>query len=125
MLTSRIAGLALAAMLFGPAAAMAQSTNLAYASAPKSEFVVFFDGGRQLSPVATDTVNKAAKAARSARTIHVTGRGDLAQAVKGELTRKGVPENAIVVEAHANDPLPKVADGLRDPMMRRVEISCY
>src|SRR5262249_61408120 len=109
MLNSRIAGLVLAAMLFGPAAAMAQSTNLAYASAPKSEFVVFFDGGHQLSPVAADTVNKAAKAARSARTIHVTGRGDLAEAVKGELMRKGIPENAIVVEDHSTDPVPQVA----------------
>jgi hypothetical protein len=125
MLNSRIAGLVLAAMLLGPAAAMAQSTNIAYATAPKSEFVVFFDGGGQLSPVASDTVNKAAKAAHSARTVHVTGRGDLAEAVKSELMRKGIPESAIVVSAYANDPLPKVADGLRNPMTRRVEISCF
>src|SRR5262245_14104856 len=110
-------------MFLAPAAALAQSTELAYASAPKSEFVVFLDNGAQLSPVANATVHKAAIAARSARTIHVTGRGDYAEAVKGELMRNGIPANAIEVTPQAYNPLPKPADGLRDPMMRRVEIS--
>src|SRR5262249_48284790 len=123
MTNSRVAGLVLAAMLLAPGAAFAQSTNVAYASAPKSGFVVFLDNGGQLSPVANDTVHKAAVAARSARTIHVTGRGDYAEAVKAELMRNGIPANAIEVTAQAYNPLPKPADGLRDPMMRRVEIS--
>src|SRR5262245_32602879 len=123
MTNSRVAGLVLAAMFVVPAAAFAQSTDIAYATAPKSEFVVFLDHGGQLSPVASANVHKAAVAARSARTIHVTGRGDYAEAVKVELMRQGIPANAIEVTPQAYNPLPKPADGLRDPMMRRVEIS--
>jgi hypothetical protein len=124
MQNSRVAGVVLAAILLAPVpAALAQSTNLAYATAPKSEFVVFLDNNGQMSPVANATVHKAAVAARSARTIHVTGRGDFADSVKAELMRNGIPANAIEVTPRADNPLPKVADGLRDPMMRRVEIS--
>jgi hypothetical protein len=123
MPNSRIVGLVLAAMVLAPAAAMAQATNVAYASAPKSEFVVFFDGTNRLTPVASATVDRAAAAARSARTVYLTGRGDYAQVVKTELMRKGIPESAISVTARADDPLPRVADGLRNPMLRRVEIS--
>jgi ferredoxin-NADP reductase len=123
MTNSRVAGLVLAAMFVVPAAAFAQSTEVAYATAPKSEFVVFLDNNGQMSPVANATVHKAAVAARSARTIYVIGRGDYADAVKAELTRNGIPANAIEVTARADNPLPKAADGLRDPMIRRVEIS--
>ena len=124
MLNSRIAGLVLAAMVFAPVpAALAQSTNVAYAAAPQNDFVVFLDSGAKLSPVASQTIQRAAAAARSARSIYITGRGDYAQTVKSEMMRQGIPENAIVVTAQATDPLPRVPDGLRNPIVRRVEIS--
>jgi len=114
----------LAATVLAPVpAAMAQTTNVAYAAAPRTDYVVFLDSGANLSPVASETVRKAARAAKAAKIVQVTGRADYAEAVKNQLLRDGVPAQAIVVSAKADNPLPRSADGLRDPMMRRVEIS--
>lgn len=124
MQITRIAGLVLAGAFLAPIpAAMAQSTNIAYASTPRTEYVVFLDNGATLSPMASYMIQKAARAAKSAKTVQITGRADYAEAVKSELLRNGVAANAIVVTSQAYNPLPKAPDGLKDPMMRRVEIA--
>jgi hypothetical protein len=121
---SRIACGVLAGVFLAPIpAAMAQATDLAYAAAPRADYVVFLDSGATLSPIANYMIQKAARAAKSARTVELTGRADYAEAVKTELLRNGVSANAIVVTPKVDSPLPKTADGLKDPMTRRVEIS--
>ena len=120
----RISAVLVGGLLLAPiSAAMGQSTNIAYASAPRSEFVVFFDSTGELPTVASKTIRQAAKAARSADTIRITGRADHAEAVKAELVRDGISANSIVVAPEAGSPLPKPADGLKDPLKRRVAIS--
>jgi hypothetical protein len=121
---SRIACWVLAGAFLAPIpAAMAQSTNIAYAAAPRADYVVFLDSGATLSPMASYMVQKAARAAKSAKTIEITGRADYAEAVKTEMLRNGVAANAIVVTPKVDSPLPKAKDGLKDPLTRRVEIS--
>lgn len=116
------------AVLFGSLflavpAAMAQ-TNLAYATASRVDYVVFFDGGSgHLSAAADDTIRLAAHGARSAGTVRLAGRADYAAAVKNELVRQGVPAGSIVIARETNRPLPNAADGIRDPANRRVEIT--
>jgi len=111
-------------LLLAPiSAAMGQTTNVAYASAPRTEYVVFFDSTGELPTAASATVHMAAKAARSAGTVRITGRADHAEAVKKELLREGIPADSIVVAHEATSPLPKPADGLKDPLKRRVAIS--
>ena len=120
----RISAVLVGGLLLAPiSAAMGQSTNIAYASAPRSEFVVFFDSTGELPTVASKTIHQAAKAAKSADTIRITGRADHAEAVKAELVRDGISANSIVVTPEAGSPLPKPADGLKDPLKRRVAIS--
>jgi outer membrane protein OmpA-like peptidoglycan-associated protein len=111
-------------LLLAPiSAAMGQSTNIAYASAPRSEFVVFFDSTGELPTAASKTIHQAVKAARSADTVRITGRTDHAKVVKNELVRQGIPAESIVITHDAGSPLPKPADGLKDPLNRRVAIS--
>jgi hypothetical protein len=124
MLISRIACGVLASAFLAPiSAAMAQSTSLAYAAAPRADYVVFLDSGATLSPMASYMVQNAARAAKSAKTIEITGRADYAEVVKTEMLRNGVSANAIVVTPKVGSPLPKTPDGIKDPMTRRVEIS--
>jgi OOP family OmpA-OmpF porin len=105
-------------------AAMAQTTNVAYAPAPRAQYVVFLDSENQVSGAAVNTVRTAAGAAKSATSVRVVGRADNAEAVKDQLVRDGVPAQSIVVlRREASKPLPKPADGIADPSNRRVEIS--
>ena len=103
-------------------ATMAQTTNIAYAPAPRPEYVVFLDSQNQLSGAAVKTVHIAAGAAKSANTVRVVGRADNAEVVKKELVREGVPAQSIVVLRREDKPLPKAADGLGEPSNRRVQI---
>jgi hypothetical protein len=119
----RLSSLVFAGILAGMAGeAAAQSTNVAY-GAPRTDYVVFLDHGATLSPVANDTVRKAAEAAKSARTVNLVGRRDYAEAVRSQLVKEGVPARAIMVTPQVDDPLPPLRDGMSDPVKRRVEIS--
>lgn len=104
--------------------AMAQTTNVAYASDPRPGYVVFFDKGTaRLSSVADETIRRAAADAdKSAGLVRVVGRADYADAVKNELVRDGVPARSIVVVPRADSPLPTIADGVSEPANRSVEI---
>ncbi|MEA2804038.1 MAG: hypothetical protein QOE49_4133 [Rhodospirillaceae bacterium] len=104
--------------------AMAQTTNVAYASDPRPGYVVFFDKGTaRLSSVADETIRRAAADAdKSAGLVRVVGRADYADAVKNELVRDGVPARSIVVVPRADSPLPTIADGVSEPAHRSVEI---
>jgi hypothetical protein len=109
--------------LFVAPMAMAQTTQLAYATGePRSEYMVFLDKGNQVSDVAQITVRKAADAAKAGKTVHLVGRGEQAEAVKHELVREGAPANAINVTREPIKALPKPADTIADPASRRVEI---
>jgi outer membrane protein OmpA-like peptidoglycan-associated protein len=121
----RLSAVLAGGLLLAPlSAAVGQTTNIAYASAPRSEFVVFFDSNTgELPSAASKTIHMAAKAAKSASTVRITGRADQAEAVRKELVREGIPAESIVVAYEARSPLPKPADGLKDPLNRRVEIS--
>jgi hypothetical protein len=104
--------------------AMAQTTNVAYASDPRPGYVVFFDKGTaRLSSVADETIRRAAADAdKSAGLVRVVGRADYADAVKNQLVRDGVPARSIVVIPRAESPLPTIADGVSEPANRSVEI---
>jgi hypothetical protein len=104
--------------------AMAQTTNVAYASDPRPGYVVFFDKGTaRLSSVADETIRRAAADAdNSAGLVRVVGRADYADAVKNQLVRDGVPARSIVVIPRAESPLPTIADGVSEPANRSVEI---
>ena len=92
---------------------MAQTTNIAYASEPRSAYVVFFDSSTgQLSNAAADTVRSVARAAGSAKTVRVAGRADH-EAVKSELVRDDVPASSIIDFRQPASSLPKVGDGLK------------
>ena len=58
-------------------------------------------------------VNKASKAAKAGKTIHLVGRADQAEIVKQEMIREGAPASAIVVAREPVKALPKV-DSLSD-----------
>ncbi len=108
--------------LFLASPAMAQTTNLAYATGePRSETIVFLQKGNVLPPSAAPMVSNAIIAAKAGKTVHLVGRLDQTEVVKQEMIRDGAPAGAIVV---AHDPvkaLPKV-DGLSDTASRIVEI---
>jgi hypothetical protein len=119
----RYSGIAILAGGLLLAGAATAQTNVATAiPAPKGEFVVFADKGQALSPVARDTVRAAASEANSASKVTLVGRPENIQAVKGELMRQGVPAQAIVARPESRAPIAKAADGLSDPIERRVEI---
>jgi hypothetical protein len=108
--------------LFLASPAMAQSTNLAYATGePRSETIVFLQKGNVLPPSAAPMVSDAIIAAKAGRTVHLMGRTDQAEVVKQEMIRDGAPASAIVV---AHDPvktLPRV-DSLSESASRTVAI---
>jgi hypothetical protein len=108
--------------LFLASPAMAQSTHQAYATGePRSEYMVFLEKGNVLPESAIPMVNKASKAAKAGKTIHLVGRADQAEIVKQEMIREGAPANAIVVAHEPVKALPKV-DNLSDTANRKVEI---
>jgi hypothetical protein len=108
--------------LLAAGAAPAQTNIAAAVPAPKGEVVVFADKGQALSPTALDTIRAAAGEANAASRVTLVGRPDNAAAVKSELVRQGVPTQAIVVQPERRSPIAKAADGLSDPIDRRVEI---
>jgi hypothetical protein len=108
--------------LFLASPVMAQNTNLAYATGePRSEYMVFLEKGNVLPESAVPMVNKASKAAKAGKTIHLLGRADQAEIVKQEMIREGAPANLIVVAREPVKTLPKV-DSLGDAASRKVEI---
>ena len=117
----RIAAIVLGG-LFLASPAMAQSTNLAYATGePRSESMVFLEKGNVLPESAVPLVSKATKAAKAGKTIHLLGRADQAEIVKAEMIREGAPANLILVAREPAKVLPKV-DSLSDASSRKVEI---
>jgi hypothetical protein len=110
--------------LFMGVAAAATAQGLASAvPPPKGDFFVFAEkGNHALSPTAIAIIRTAAGQASSARHVTLSGRTADIALVKSELVRQGVPAEAIVVQREASASLPKVDDGLSDPMDRRVEI---
>jgi hypothetical protein len=108
--------------LFLASPAMAQSTNLAYATGePRSETIIFLQKGNVLPPSAAPMVSNAITAARSGKTVHLQGRTDQAEVVKQEMIRDGAPANAIVVAHEPVRALPKV-DNVSDSASRTVAI---
>ena len=108
--------------LFLASPAMAQNTNLAYATGePRSETIVFLQKGNVLPPSAAPMVSNAITAARAGKTVHLQGRTDQAEAVKQEMIRDGAPANAIVVAQEPVKALPKV-DSVSDSASRTVAI---
>lgn len=119
----RYSGIALFVGGLLAAGAASAQTNLAVATpAPARDYVVFADKGQVLSPVAVDTVRAVASEANGARYVTLVGRPDNAAAVKSELVRAGLSANTIKVQPERSSPIAKAADGLSDPIDRRVEI---
>src|SRR5262249_53884216 len=88
-------GLTTLATMTGSAA---QPTELAYATAPRNDYVVFLDQGDTLSPSALKTVDMAARRARQADIIvRLSGSPERTVAVKAALVREGVPSGTIEV----------------------------
>ena len=103
-------------------------------------YLVFFDWNRaDLTDRARQIIAEAASARTSVRStrIEVSGHADRsgsdaynqalsmrrAEAVAGELTRRGVPRAEMVIQAFGESrPLVPTADGVREPQNRRVEI---
>lgn len=122
-MTKRTIALMIAGLVAVPlSGAVGQTVNLASIPDTRGEYVVFFDNGtNQLSSIASDTVQKAADASRSARSIQIEGRADYANAVKAELVRRGTPAETIRIRPAIEQGLERV--GRSDPVDRRVEIS--
>jgi hypothetical protein len=119
----RYSGIAiLIGALLAAGAASAQPQIAVAVPPPKSELVVFADKGNALSPTALATVRAAANEANAGRQVTLVGRPGTVAAVKSELVREGVPAQAIVVRPEAQAPITRSADGLSDPIDRRVQI---
>ncbi len=104
-------------------AAMAQSTDMAYATpAPRSEVLVFLDRNNAVPGSATGALSMAVVAAQSGKTVEVVGRAEQVAAVTKELVREGAPVSRIVVSEERPAPLPRAADAISDPANRRVEL---
>lgn len=112
-------------LISAAATASAQSQRLMAYSVPppKGEMVVFAEkSGHALSPTAIKTVRRAAGEANATGQVTLVGRAENVASVKGELMRQGVPADAIKERHEARPPIAKAADGLSDPIDRRVEI---
>jgi hypothetical protein len=109
-------------LLVGMTAAATAQNMASAVPAPKKEFVVFADKGSTLSPTAASVVQRVATEASSARQVTLIGRAENVAPVKGELIRRGVDPQAIVVKTEARAPISRSMDGLSDPVDRRVEI---
>ncbi|HSI01291.1 MAG TPA: hypothetical protein VLA02_11875 [Reyranella sp.] len=108
--------------LLAAGAAAAQTEIAVAVPAPQRDFVVFADKGQALSPTAIETLRAAASEASGARQVTLVGRAENIAPVKGELVRQGVPAQAIKARPENHAPIAKAADGLSDPIDRRVEI---
>jgi OOP family OmpA-OmpF porin len=135
---SALAGLRYAFNTPRPAPVMA--APVAAAPAPARTYLVFFDWDRaDLTDRARQIIGEAATNARavSATRIEVSGHADRtgtavynqrlsvrrAEAVAGELVRRGVARNEITIQGFGFDrPLVPTAMGVREPQNRRVEI---
>ena len=109
-------------LLVGTAGVAAAQNMASAVPAPTNEYVVFADRGHALSPIAAATVRTVASEASGARQVTLIGRAENIAPVKGELVRNGVDPQVIVVKQEARAPIAKPADGLSDPVDRRVEI---
>jgi hypothetical protein len=111
-------------LMSAAATASAQTQLMAYsAPAPKGEMVVFAEkGGQPLSPTAMSTVRRAAGEANATGQVTLVGRAENVASVKDALMQQGVPAEAIKERHEARAPIAKAADGLSDPIDRRVEI---
>ncbi|MEI6161474.1 MAG: OmpA family protein, partial [Roseococcus sp.] len=125
---------------FGQAPASVPPAPVAAAPAPARTYLVFFDWDRaDLTDRARQIIGDAATNARTVAStrIEVSGHADRtgtaaynqrlsvrrAEAVAGELVRRGVARNEITVQGFGFDrPLVPTAMGVREPQNRRVEI---
>jgi len=123
-----------------PPAVVAPAAPAAAAPAPARTYLVFFDFDRaDLNERARQIIGEAAQNSSRTQTtrIEVAGHADRAgnpqynqrlserraQAVAGELERRGVPRSAMTIQGFGeNRPLVQTADGAREPQNRRVEI---
>ncbi|MFI4999105.1 MAG: hypothetical protein ACHQK9_04425 [Reyranellales bacterium] len=114
----------LGSVLLVPMSGAMGQTDVASAPNPRPEYyVVFLDkGSDQLSSAAVDIVRSVATAAKSTREVRLVGRADRVNAVRTELVRQGVPVESIMERREIGQPLPKVGDGIAEPIDRRVEI---
>ena len=120
-----IGAVLLGGLVVAPFQASMAQTNVAYAhTSEQPGYVVFFDKGTgRLSPVAGETIRRAAADAdKAAGLVRVVGRAEYAATVKNELVRDGVPARSIVVVPSSGNPLPTIADGVSEPANRSVEI---
>jgi hypothetical protein len=101
--------------------ATAQASELAYATAPRNDFVVFLDKGNTLSQSALKTVHLAAREARPADIVRLSGSPERTAAVKLALVQDGIPAGMIEIHRGANEALP-AAGVPSNPADRRVEI---
>jgi hypothetical protein len=101
--------------------ALAQTQLASIVAGPQRDVLVFADKGSQLSPTAQSAVRSVAAEAKSSR-VTLVGRPEDVAPVKAELERHGVPAQAIVVKADAGAAVAKTADGLSNPLDRKVEI---
>jgi NAD(P)H-flavin reductase len=110
-------------LLMGAAGAASAQQLATAGPSPKGDVMVFTEkGSHTLSPTAMNTIRSAVDEARDAHRITLTGSPASVAAVKGELVRQGVPENAIVARNDVPS-LPKAGDGLSDATDRGVSIS--
>jgi outer membrane protein OmpA-like peptidoglycan-associated protein len=117
------------------------ATVLAALPGEPANFVLYFlEGKDELTPESNEEVEKifADLATRPAPEILVIGHTDAvgagqyndklslqrAERVRAELIRRGIPEDSIAVEGRGKrEPLVTTADGVAEPMNRRVELN--
>jgi outer membrane protein OmpA-like peptidoglycan-associated protein len=128
---------ATAIVMMGPAAVAAQSP----ASQANDPYLLFFDWGKpDITSDAEAVLDQAAAAYRQNPSAHlrIVGHTDRsgsasynllasrrrAEAVRAELSGRGVPANAMTVAAYGEErPIVPTEDGVREVQNRRVEIS--
>ena len=114
--------LAFGGLLMGTAAAASAQEMAVAVPSPKGEFVVFPQKNHALSPTALSMVRVVADEATSPRRVTLRGRPENVAPVKAALEKAGVAAADIVVQSDASAALPRPADGLSQPIDRRVEI---
>lgn len=105
-----------------PLAAMSQNMASAPTVVPKTDQMLFMDGGARVPPSAMATVRDAVEAAKAKTAVRIEGRADMALAVKQEMVRQGAPADRITVRVVASRPLVNAGDGMSDPIERKVEL---
>ena len=121
---SRIAAVIVGGILTASVpAAMAQSTDMAYATpAPRSEVLVFLDRSNAIPGSAIGALSMDVVAAQSGKTVEVVGQAEQVAAVTKELVREGAPIGRIVVSEQRPVALPRAGDAISDQANRRVEL---